>query len=219
MSDKLNGDVAGEESRLAGALASMLERLEKIEGELADLRSMQKGGLVPPRDLTGFEAMVNASLGKAEPMFKDLTVLMEKELAKSKAKGIALLGGLYEDPTTGLRAWWVSKRDIELLLGELGSRINDVSGLASCLSGPQRLQILADLCHGPRRFSDLSRITGVRGGQLTHHLQPLTRLGLVGKEHDSYAITNKGWKSLHAILLAGLTNEPPRSGSGGPTPA
>ncbi len=185
-------------------VAPLVERLGRIEEEIASLKALQKGRLLPPRDLTEFERDVNASLEDAEPFFQDLTALMEKEMEGGNAKGIALLGGLYEDNGTGRRAWWASRQGIESLLANLERDLVRVADLASALSSPSRLEIMGGLCHGPRRFSDLSRITGVKGGQLTHHIHPLTRQGLVKKQHDAYAITNKGWKVLHAILLASL---------------
>jgi DNA-binding transcriptional ArsR family regulator len=159
---------------------------------------------MPPRDLTRFEREVDASVREADPFFRELTAMMERELRKGGKKGIALLGGLVEDEHTGRKDWWASRHDIESLLASLERDPGRASALASALSSPSRLQIMGSLCYGPRRFSDLSRITGVRGGQLTHHIQPLTMLGLVKKEHGAYAITNKGWKALHTLLLAGL---------------
>jgi len=64
-------------------------------------------------------------------------------------------------------------------------------------------QIVVSLCYSPKRFADLARIKGVKGGQLTHHHQPLIDEGLMKEEKDSYGMTTKGWRSLHSLLLAG----------------
>jgi DNA-binding transcriptional ArsR family regulator len=88
------------------------------------------------------------------------------------------------------------------------SKLNEVSvdALVSDFLEPvaniHRLQIVKSLAKGTKSFSELSKITGLTGGNLLFHLQKLTENEIILQSHErgDYLITEKG----HAILLAVL---------------
>ncbi|NMC75913.1 MAG: winged helix-turn-helix transcriptional regulator [Candidatus Methanofastidiosa archaeon] len=88
------------------------------------------------------------------------------------------------------------------------SKLNEISvdALVSDFLEPvaniHRLQIVKSLANGTKSFSELSKITGLTGGNLLFHLQKLTENEIILQSHErgDYLITEKG----HAILLAVL---------------
>jgi predicted transcriptional regulator len=65
----------------------------------------------------------------------------------------------------------------------------------------QRFQILKSLMVQTRTFSDISQMTGLRGGNLLFHIKKLTDSGLILQRHErgDYIITDKGFKTMTAI--------------------
>jgi predicted transcriptional regulator len=65
----------------------------------------------------------------------------------------------------------------------------------------QRFQILKSLMVQTRTFSDISQMTGLRGGNLLFHIKKLTDSGLILQRHErgDYVITDKGYKTMTAI--------------------
>jgi len=69
------------------------------------------------------------------------------------------------------------------------------------VANPQRFQILASLMIQTRTFSDISEMTGLRGGNLLFHIRKLTESGLILQRHErgDYIITDKGHKTMTSI--------------------
>lgn len=65
----------------------------------------------------------------------------------------------------------------------------------------QRFQILKSLMVQTRTFSDISQMTGLRGGNLLFHIRKLTDAGLILQRHErgDYIVTDKGYKTMTAI--------------------
>jgi len=65
----------------------------------------------------------------------------------------------------------------------------------------QRFQILKALSSQTRTFSDLSGITGLRGGNLLFHIRKLLDCGLILQRHErgDYIITDRGYRILASI--------------------
>ena len=65
----------------------------------------------------------------------------------------------------------------------------------------QRFQILKALTIQTRTFSDISQMTGLRGGNLLFHIRKLTDSGMILQRHErgDYIITDKGFKTMTAI--------------------
>ena len=69
------------------------------------------------------------------------------------------------------------------------------------ISNQDRLSILFSLCKGKRSFTELSKVTGKRGGPLIFHIKKLKRSKLIGQEgtKGDYIITPKGISALNLI--------------------
>jgi len=65
----------------------------------------------------------------------------------------------------------------------------------------QRMQILQSLSTQTRTFSDLSALTGLRGGNLLFHVKKLSDTGMILQRHErgDYIITEKGFSTLRAV--------------------
>jgi predicted transcriptional regulator len=76
-----------------------------------------------------------------------------------------------------------------------------VKDLLEPVANAQRFQIVKALATGTRTFSDISQLTGLRGGNLLFHIRKLTDSGMILQRHDrgDYIITDKGFKTMSAI--------------------
>lgn len=65
----------------------------------------------------------------------------------------------------------------------------------------QRFQILTALMSQTRTFSEISQLTGLRGGNLLFHIKKLTDSGLILQRHErgDYIITDRGYKTMTGI--------------------
>jgi DNA-binding transcriptional ArsR family regulator len=78
---------------------------------------------------------------------------------------------------------------------------NVVSDILEPLSNKQRLQMLKVLSAETKTFSALSKLTGLRGGNLLFHLQKLQDSGMIlqRNERGDYMITEKGYRALKGV--------------------
>jgi predicted transcriptional regulator len=76
-----------------------------------------------------------------------------------------------------------------------------VKDLLEPVANVQRFQILKALTVQTRTFSDLTQMTGLRGGNLLFHVRKLTDSGMILQRHErgDYIITDKGFKTMTAI--------------------
>jgi len=76
-----------------------------------------------------------------------------------------------------------------------------VKDLLEPVANVLRFQILKSLAAQTRTFSDLSSMTGLRGGNLLFHIKKLTESGMILQRHGrgDYVITDKGFKTLNAV--------------------
>ena len=76
-----------------------------------------------------------------------------------------------------------------------------VKNVLDPLSNQQRLQILKSMATQTQTFSNLSELTGLKGGNLLFHLQKLTETDLILQRHErgDYMITEKGYSILMAL--------------------
>lgn len=76
-----------------------------------------------------------------------------------------------------------------------------VSGYLEPVSNETRLRILKSLYYEPRTFSSLSKLTGLRAGNLLFHLQKLHKADMVIQRHEGgdYLITEKGYRLLNSL--------------------
>jgi len=77
-----------------------------------------------------------------------------------------------------------------------------VRNILEPVANVQRIQILKSLTGQTRTFSELSQLTGLRGGNLLFHIKKLTDTGMILQRHErgDYIITDKGWKTLNRII-------------------
>ncbi|MBP2134180.1 DNA-binding transcriptional ArsR family regulator [Methanomicrobium sp. W14] len=69
------------------------------------------------------------------------------------------------------------------------------------VSNVQRFQILKALVSESLSFSEISKMTGLRGGNLLFHIKKLTDSGMIFQryERSDYIITDKGYRTLKAL--------------------
>lgn len=79
---------------------------------------------------------------------------------------------------------------------------NLVKDVLEPIANPARLKILIAVHQGRKGFSELSEVTGMKGGHIIFHLKRLLHSGLItqnGRKGD-YIITSKGEKVIKKIL-------------------
>jgi hypothetical protein len=98
---------------------------------------------------------------------------------------------IYEDIEDGNREFDISEIELNKLVSEVCEPVANI----------QRLIMLKELLKGSKNFSELSRLTGLRGGNLLFHLQKLLETGMVLQrcEHGDYIITRKGYFTLQGL--------------------
>lgn len=76
-----------------------------------------------------------------------------------------------------------------------------VKDLLEPVASLPRFQIIRSLATGTRTFSDISQLTGLRGGNLLFHIRKLTDAGMILQRHErgDYIITDKGFKTMTAV--------------------
>jgi len=76
-----------------------------------------------------------------------------------------------------------------------------VSDYLEPIANERRMQIMLSLARGTLTFSELSRITGLAGGNLLFHLQKLQEASMIIQRHErgDYMITEKGYSTLSVV--------------------
>ena len=98
---------------------------------------------------------------------------------------------IYEDRTEGAEQADISELQPEKMVPEICEPI----------ANKQRLLMLKALSGESKTFSELSKLTGLRGGNLLFHLQKLLDTGMIRQrsERGDYIITRKGFSTLQGL--------------------
>lgn len=113
----------------------------------------------------------------------DMAALFEKQLDLMRSLGIYRQEKVKEAAITDIPG--------EMVVREIFEPIGNV----------QRFRMLKSLGTGTRSFSDLSRLTGLRAGNLLFHIRKLTESGMVlqRRERGDYIITDRGYQILLGV--------------------
>ncbi len=97
------------------------------------------------------------------------------------------------------RSQEIQGQNIELEVYDMPDAV--VTEICEPLSNKQRLTILRSLRSDTMSFSELSKVTGLRGGNLLFHLQKLLDTGMIiqRSERGDYIITHKGHLTLNGM--------------------
>ncbi|MDD2439837.1 MAG: ArsR family transcriptional regulator [Methanosarcinaceae archaeon] len=117
--------------------------------------------------------------------FSEASTMLEKQIKLIRALPI------YEPWERGTREADISKIQPEKMVLEICEPI----------ANKQRLLMLKALSGASKSFSELSKLTGLRGGNLLFHLQKLLETGMVlqRSERGDYIITQKGYSTLQGL--------------------
>ncbi len=76
------------------------------------------------------------------------------------------------------------------------------SFFSDALGSPVRIQILKALHNDGKTFTDLSKLTGIRGGNLLFHLDKLQKSGMIIQrgERGEYRISYRGYEVLNTVV-------------------
>ena len=178
-------------SRLEDELKELRKELSKIAKEVEKLKTRREQTSLGPYP------------GPPEPSDSLIRVLAERLPDKPDA-GMAFFGGI-QKKNGKIRSSYFSGHDVESILRCSPKR---VAKLLSPFSSEQRILILKTLIKGDRSSSELSRETGLEGGQLYHHLKELALAEYIEpKERGIYSLTEKGQMALLTVLAMACTLE------------
>ena len=164
----------------------------------------------------------NAGLIRRDAVQEDIVLKSREELNRMKGaapfdrcdrcfSGVSLLFEKQLNLMRSLRIY-STKEEKRLELSKLPEELV-VSDVLEPLSSKQRLQILKAAAVKTKTFSELSELTGLRGGNLLFHLQKLLDSGMLLQRHErgDYMITEKGYRLLNSLAeaYAGLKDESP----------
>jgi len=178
-------------SRLEDELKELRKELSKIAKEVEKLKTRRE------------QISLGSSPGPLEPSSSLIRVLVE-QLPDKPDTGLAFFGGIQKKGGK-IKLSYVSGHDIESIMRCSPKR---VAKLLSPFSSEQRILILKTLIKGDRSSSELSRETGLEGGQLYHHLKELALAEYIElKERGIYSLTEKGRMVLLTVLAMAYTLE------------
>jgi predicted transcriptional regulator len=109
---------------------------------------------------------------------------------------------LFERQIDLMQSLGIYKKSAEVLPSVAGiSEEAVVREILEPVANLQRFQILKALAARARTFSELSQLTGLRGGNLLFHIRRLTGSGMALQRHGrgDYIITEKGFRILEAV--------------------
>ncbi|HHV23773.1 MAG TPA: winged helix-turn-helix transcriptional regulator [Methanosarcina sp.] len=136
------------------------------------------------RDRLG-EFKKEAKTSSCRICFSEATNLFEKQVKLMRSLQI------YEDREEEDKKIDISEIEPEKLVSEVCEPV----------ANRQRLLMLKALSGESKTFSDFSRLTGLRGGNLLFHLQKLLETGMIlqRNERGDYIITRKGYSTLQGL--------------------
>lgn len=108
---------------------------------------------------------------------------------------------LYDSQIEAMRSLQIYERkDCDHKLEEIPMEV--VNTICEPVANKQRLLLLKALAGSPRGFSELSQLSGLRGGNLLFHLQKLldSKMILQHTERGDYQITRKGYLVLEGLF-------------------
>jgi len=117
--------------------------------------------------------------------FSEATNLFEKQVKLMRSLQI------YEEKEEGAKRADISEIEPDRLVSEICEPV----------ANKQRLLMLKMLSGENKTFSELSKLTGLRGGNLLFHLQKLLETGMIlqRSERGDYIITRKGYSTLQGL--------------------
>ncbi|HII01656.1 TPA: winged helix-turn-helix transcriptional regulator [Methanosarcinaceae archaeon] len=131
------------------------------------------------------ELQKEAKTPQCSKCFSEATDLFEKQVKFMRSLQI------YEDREDGGKKGDISELQPEKMVPEICEPI----------ANKQRLLMLKALSGESKTFSELSKLTGLRGGNLLFHLQKLLDTGMIlqRSERGDYIITRKGYSTLQGL--------------------
>ena len=108
---------------------------------------------------------------------------------------------LFEKQVDLMQSLGIYKKGGDIMGGPAVADDSVVKEVLEPVASSQRFQILKSLMIQTRTFSDISQMTGLRGGNLLFHIKKLTDSVLILQRHErgDYVITDKGYKTMTAI--------------------
>lgn len=132
------------------------------------------------------ELKKEAKTSSCSRCFLEATNLFEKQVKLMRSLQI------YEDREEEDNKIDISEIELEKLVSEVCEPV----------ANRQRLLMLKALSGESKTFSELSKLTGLRGGNLLFHLQKLLETGMIlqRSERGDYIITRKGYSTLQGLF-------------------
>jgi DNA-binding HxlR family transcriptional regulator len=148
------------------------------------------------------DAALKAEVETLRKEVAKLAESVEKVLGKQKPSKPKEKSASRENELRTLKAWrtYTSFAERKHKLEELPEK-EIVEKILDPVANQYRMQILKLLLSQSRTFSEISSITGMKGGNLLFHLQKLVESGMVAQRHErgDYLLTDKGLNVLEAL--------------------
>lgn len=124
----------------------------------------------------------NGPSAKCDTCFSEVSRLFEKQISLMESLGI------------------YNKNKDKADMPEIDD-VSVVRDILEPIANIQRFQILRSLAPQTRTFSEISKMTGLRGGNLLFHIKKLTDSGMIFQRHErgDYMITEKGLRTIDKI--------------------
>lgn len=187
------------------SLADLLGQIDELRAAIVE---MQHNAAETPLGEPGAPRTdANGDLKLTDAEVKRVLQTVEETLTDPTAResGYTVVFALVEKQT-GKEAQSLVASQSE---AEISAKIvedDDLSSFATAFSYPARLRLLRTFIGGARTTAELTKATGLAGGQLYHHLRELTSRGFVSRDkHGIHSLTQLGKTAYLGLNLLAST--------------
>ncbi|SHF72788.1 regulatory protein, arsR family [Caldanaerobius fijiensis DSM 17918] len=178
---------------------NLLKRIEKLQNELDEIKELALKSTVSQdnkvdKPLDFFEGHDNIIQNCLEELHKNLKEVMSSNIAVTICTGRYKMNGRTE-------GWEISGKFKSL--NEIPE--NEITDELEPFTNPRRIKIMKVLFNQSLQGNELSKLTGLVGGQLYHHLSILEKSDIIERNENNYSLTSKGARIL--FLLATIAGD------------
>ena len=185
---------------LSEEVKEVLNRLDYLEREIADLKRTRTQAKAPPLIDPSFVKEVRGA-ASVQCKHDKITEALLEHMEQGKHSGVSVQAAIYQDPDSAKRIWYVNTTTVEELLR---FPLEDVINVITPLANLYRLKILSLLIKEGRSASEISEALKIEGGQLYHHLEYLLNAHYIEKVNRGlYSIDMDGWRALFTVAQLG----------------
>ena len=143
----------------------------------------------------------NKKIAKSRSKFEKIKKQKQKEECDTCFNEVSNIFENHVDLIKSIKLYNNQKKEDEKKISDINEN-QLVKNVLNPISHEKRLKILKSIALEPQSFSDLSKLTNLKGGNLIFHINKLQKNDLIfqKQEHKEYMLTSKGFKVIKILL-------------------